>query len=144
MKTEKKESVLHDWVQELPFTQQALLVMATRGADGLCKNNPAKSILHYLRGTILKPAYPNFTGDCDGYMRTDYINFNPIVDLFFNDTDIYPMHFLMHLCHAAEVIGYKHPDETIRIYWSEFYFYFCHSLHMKRESKDELNARLFY
>lgn len=71
MKIESNESVLHEWVTMLPFTQQALLLLATRGPDNLPKGAPAKQVLHYLRGVVIKPAYPDFDGT-DGFMNVDY------------------------------------------------------------------------
>lgn len=142
MKTQKKQSVIKEWVSELPFTQQALLMLSLRGADGMPKYNSAKDVVHYMRDVILFPAYPNYTGEPEGFMRADYNQWNAVVNAFFNDTDAYPMHFLMHLIHSAEVVGYNHPDETIRVCWLSFYEYACQCFHMNPETKDQLNNRL--
>lgn len=153
MKKHDNESVLHDWVCALPFTQQALLILALRGPDGLPKESTAKCILHFMRGVVLKPAYPSFDGSCDGFMRTNYtvnilqtppeqLPWDVAMKRFFKDTDQYPMHFLMHLFHAAEVIAYNHPLENIRHYWWHFYMLACNSLHMVPETKEHLNERL--
>lgn len=149
MKQSANESVVHDWVTTLPFTQQALLMLALRGPDGSPKHSSAKRMLYYLRGIILKPAYPNFNGGLDGFMTTDYSFFNSDGDKFFSDTDSYPMHFLMHLFHAAEVVGYNYPEQTekeleIKTYWLHFYEYACKCFHMSPESKEQLFKRLFY
>jgi len=164
MKQSTKESVLHDWVMELPFTQQALLMLATRGPDGLPKETPAKLILHYLRGIVFKPAYPDFKG-ADGFMNIDYgeytcaqqshndgpdiifeygWKFKKIQNDFFKDVDSYPLHFYMHLIHAAEVIGYHYPDPKICELWLNFYIEACTNFHMCPETKYLLNNRLFY
>jgi len=143
MKADNKESVIHDWVSNLPFTQQALLMLSLRGPDGLPKHNTAKQIVYYLRGLILKPAYPDFEGK-DGFMCTKYGSFTDAAVDFWKDTDAYPMHFLMHIVHAAEVIGYNHPDETIRNHWFTFYANACKNLHMTPETMGELNNRLSY
>lgn len=141
MKEKPNESVIHDWVTALPFTQQALLMLALRGPDGLPKYTTAKYIIHYLRGAILKPAYPDFKNK-DGFMNIDYEQFPALVSSFFEDTDIYPMHFLMHIIHAAEVIGYNHPDDAIGSYWLAFYIRCCTAYHMNPETAKQLNKRL--
>ena len=142
MKTKTKQSVVKDWVSDLPFTQQALLMLSLRGADGMPKHNSAKDVVHFMRDVILHPAYSGYIGYPEGFMRADYDSFQVIVNNFFKDTDSYPMHFLMHLIHAAEVVGYNHPDKKIRTYWLSFYEYACKSFHMNPESKRQLNSRL--
>jgi hypothetical protein len=141
MKTTAKESVLMDWVTELPFMQQALLLLALRGPDGIEKYNTAKNIIRYMRSTVLKPA-GEYDGNQDGFMWKDWTNFFEYGNSFFYNTDQYPMHFLMHMIHAAEVIGYNHPDPGMRMYWEWFYFKACESYHMNPETKDQLNKRL--
>lgn len=142
MKTEPKQSAIKEWVFDLPFTQQALLMLALRGPDGLPKNTAAKNVVHFIRGVVLNAAYDNYTGEPEGFMRADYDNFMPCVHEMFNDMDAYPMHFLMHLIHAGEVIGYNHPDPTISGLWSHFYNVACHNFHMQPETKEKLNKRL--
>lgn len=158
------ESVLHDWVTELPFMQQALLMLATRGPDGLPKETPAKKILHYLRGLVFKPAYEDF-GKCDGFMNVDYgelayiqkshnndpdiatlfgWKFKEISQEFFKDVDSYPLHFYMHLVHASEVVGYNYSDENVAGLWHMFYKMACRGFHMNPETKEQLNERLKY
>jgi hypothetical protein len=142
MKTENKQSVIKDWVSELPFTQQALLMLSLRGADGMGKYNTAKEIVHYMRDVILHAAYPNYNGKPEGFMRGDYENWETIVKSFFIDVDAYPLHFYLHLIHAAEVVGYNHPDEEIAQCWLSFYLYACKRLHMNPETITGLNERL--
>jgi hypothetical protein len=142
MKTEQKQSVIKDWVSELPFTQQALLMLSLRGADGLGKYNSTKEVIHFMRDLVLHAAYPNYTGKPEGFMRADYKNWETVVKHFFNDIDSYPLHFYMHLIHASEVIGYNHPDEDIVQCWLSFYNYACHLFHMNPETKEQLNLRL--
>jgi hypothetical protein len=146
MKNLSKQSVVKDWVLELPFTQQALLMLSLRGPDGCSKYTPAKYICYFIRDVILHAAYPSYDGSFEpgGFMRNDYDNFAVEVDRFFEDIDGYPMHFLMHLIHASEVIAYNHPDELIRNNWLKFYLVACNNLHMHPETQKELIARLKY
>lgn len=140
------KSVVKDWVKELPLTQQAVLLLALRGPDGMAKQTGIKPMLHYLRGTVLHAAYPDYDETAEGksgdFMRGDYEHFNSNAGLFYADIDAYPMHFLMHLIHAAEIIGYHFPILVVRNYWKDFYYYFCKQLHMTPETKEQLNDRL--
>ncbi len=141
-KTQKIESVLHDWVHELPFQMQALLLTSIRGADGNTKHNPAKCIVRYLRGIVLKPA-----GNWDGtnnndFMWGEYDKFESFIDEFLEEPDSYPHHFIMHLTHCAEVIGYKLPKRKIAVKWLTFYNKICKSFHMTPETQSEMEARL--
>lgn len=141
-KSKHSESVLHDWVHTLTFQQQALLMTGMRGPDGSNKHNPAKEIVRFLRGAICKPA-----GDWDGLNNNDFVwgdyeVFNICAKSFFDDPDAYPHHFIMHLIHCAEVIGYKHPDIQIRHNWNWFYLKACKSLHMISETMADMDTRL--
>jgi len=141
-KTQKIESVLHDWVHTLTFQQQALLMTAMRGPDNAQKHCAAKSIVRYLRGIVLKPA-----GDWSGKNDNDFMwgerhLFYQYAGAFWGNHDEYPHHFIMHLLHSAEVVGYKHPDKQVRSQWNYFYVTGCNSFHMKPESEIEMDRRL--
>jgi hypothetical protein len=143
------ESVLHDWVCNLSFQQQALLMTAMRGPDGLEKHNTAKAIVRYLRGIVLKPAgawanhktMPVGKNDND-FMWGEYDYFESWAKGFFDDHDGYPHHFTMHLIHCAEVVGYKHPIDHIRHAWFTFYVNMCKAMHMGVESEAKMDERL--
>ena len=143
-KTKQRESVVHDWVQELTFQQQALLMTAMRGPDACTKHNVAKMIVRYLRGVVLKPA-----GDWSGFNDNDFMwgdysesLFIDAMNTFCEEHDEYPHHFIMHLAHCAEVVGYKHPDVRMRFYWGALYRKCCLAFHMKSETEEEMDKRL--
>ncbi len=141
-KKQKSETVLHAWVCNLTFQMQALLTTSMRGPDENNKYNAAKAIIRYLRGVILKPA-----GDWQGhndndFMWGDYGAFEKYADEFWQDHDEYPHHFIMHLIHCAEVVGYKHPEKKKAIFWKIFYRNACKSFHMMPETEKEMDARL--
>lgn len=157
----KEESVLHDWVHRLTFQMQALLLTAMRGPDENNKYNAAKAIIRYLRGIVIKPAGDWHGKNDNDFMWGEYIGkhvspagngfsettqdigtFRYYAGKFWEDHDEYPHHFIMHLVHCAEVAGYKHPDNTIRSLWLEFYLEACNAFHMNPESEDELDKRL--
>lgn len=141
-KTQKKESVLRDWVTELTFQMQALLLTAMRGPDAMQKENTAKCIIRYLRGTVIKPV-GNWTGFNDNsFMWGEYDLFHQYCRALLNDHDAYPHHFLMHLIHSAEVIGYLHHDSCIRSKWITFYYWCCDEFHMSVETRQDMEERL--
>lgn len=137
-----QESVLHDWVHELTFQMQALLLTAMRGPDENNKYNAAKAIIRYLRGAVIKPA-----GDWNGennndFMWAEYDQFKKWAFTFWQDHDEYPHHFIMHLVHCAEIVGYFYPIPAIAEHWKNFYWDACDAFHMNPETKEQLKKRL--
>lgn len=142
MKKKKYESVLHDWVHKLPFQMQALLMTAMRGPDALPKHNNAKAIIRYLRGVVAKPAGDWRKKNDNDFMWGDYRIFTAYVGKFWADHDEYPHHFIMHLFHCAEVVGYKHPDAQMRNFWKGFYYVGCTQFHLRPETEKQMDNRL--
>lgn len=143
------ESVLHDWVCGLTFQMQALLLTAMRGPDGNSKHNSAKAIVRYLRGIVIKPAgawahhREGVVGLNDNnFMWGEYDKFKAYANTFWDDHDEYPHHFIMHLLHCAEVVGYKHPDCIVSLNWTYFYVSGCESFHMDPETEVRMDKRL--
>jgi hypothetical protein len=67
---------------------------------------------------------------------------NEVVRTFFHHVDEIPHHFHLHFIHAAEVLGYKHPDQRIRNWWRWFYFKLTNDLHLNPESEERMDLRL--
>lgn len=141
-KTKLIEPVTYDWVHALSFQQQALLSTGHRGPDGCDKHNPGKAMIRYLRGVVSKPAENWSYGNDNDFMWGDYTLFKTWQRNFFEDPDGYPHHFIMHLIHCAEVVGYKHPDDVVRNLWHQFYLKAVHSFHMHPETAIEMDERL--
>lgn len=141
-KKKLNESVLHDWVHSLTFQMQALLLTAMRGPDENNKFNAAKSLIRYLRGVVIKPAGKWNGENNNDFMWGQYNKFEKEAAVFWQDHDEYPHHFIMHLVHCAEVVGYKHPNSLIRSHWRQFYIDACHSFHMREETEKQLDKRL--
>lgn len=136
------ETVLHDWVCQLTFQMQALLLTAMRGPDENNKYNAAKAIIRYLRGIVIKPAGGWNWKNNNDFMWGEYEYFDTHAKSFWEDHDEYPHHFIMHLIHCAEVAAYKHPDSFIAQYWVDFYLNACKSFHMNPETEKQMDARL--
>ena len=143
----KCSSVLQEWTEKLSFMQQSVLITATRGPDTLPKNHTAKDLCRWLRRcyllsafdktALLDPTDPrggNFTGPCS--------NIDKALRDYLSEIDGVPHHFHMHLVHAAEILGYKHPIPWIRGWWNSTYLLMVKDLHLRPESEDDLDRRL--
>lgn len=70
------------------------------------------------------------------------ITMNRFTKLFMNDLDQYPHHYIQHLKDAAQILGYKHPDEKIRAYWLNFYKTYCKEIAVLPEALESMDKRL--
>lgn len=143
-----KKCVLQDWVHELSFMQQSVLITATRGPDGIRKDHISKVLLRWLRRcymlsafdkTVLSDPYDprggSFTGPC-------IIELNEAVNTYLRSVDEIPHHFHLHLMHASEILGYKHPNLKIRNFWKGFYLRIVKDAHLNIESEEQMDKRL--
>lgn len=130
-------SVVKPWVFGLPFRMQSVLFSALRGCDTAKKHDASKALTRAIRGLLLNNADPSNTfisetGEVDPKK----------LDEFLWDLDAYPMHFIMHTAHAAEIIGFKHPDPKVQEYWKRVYFAVVKGLHLNPETQAQLDVRL--
>lgn len=175
-----RRSVLQEWVQDLPLMQQAVLISAIRGPDGLHKHHVSKHVLYWLRRSSLISAFSGrpvldpingqdktFTGVVkhpdpaedaafrrawfgDGFTHDHLMQsrrywefiLDGVADEYLCCVDEVPHHFHLHLMHAAEILGYKHPETWIRAWWCRFYIQLVYDAHMHPESADEMDRRL--
>ncbi|MCH8908916.1 MAG: hypothetical protein IH840_17665 [Candidatus Heimdallarchaeota archaeon] len=61
---------------------------------------------------------------------------------FAKNCDEYPLHFVLHLMHAIEVVGYKHPNAKTRTLFYEAYTTIVSGFHLRPESPEDLDARM--
>jgi hypothetical protein len=146
------KSVMQEWACDLTFMQQSVLITATRGPDGIRKDHIAKVLLRWFRRCFLYSAFEkkifidpyepgggSFTGPCE----TDFSgDLSETVDKYLNTIDELPHHFQLHFMHAAEILGYKHPNKEIRQWWFNFYFKIVEDAHLNIETEKELDYRL--
>lgn len=134
-------SVLQDWVTALPRRHQAALITACRGCDGVPKRDPSKVIVCALRAAYLIPADPSAVDRPGSFL---YVSSTLVTSMqaFASSHDEYPVHFFLHLLHAAQIVGYKHPDEIVRTDWRAFYEALVHKMHLAPEGEDDMDARL--
>lgn len=161
-------SVLQDWVTGLTFMQQTVLLAAIRGPDGQPKyGGGAKMLLRWYRRCVVKsamekrvitnpydPGGGSFSGPSIKELteqtrtHTDPLpdEWEPRMQEHINDylrqLDMLPHYYQMHFMHAAEIIGYKHPDQRIRTWWHNLYVTLVHDMHVWPETEEQLDQRL--
>lgn len=152
-------SALQPWVTELTIMQQSVLLGSVRGPDGVGKYHPAKYMLRWYRRCILlsaldqrvlttpiEPGGGSFTGPSVGEgtsLPLDWAGImDPVVADYLRSLDELPHHFQMHFLHAAEILGYKHPDPLIRRWWRWLYDRLVNDLHLHPETEEEMDRRL--
>jgi hypothetical protein len=143
-------SVQPEWCLALPIQQQSVLLLAARGPDGIAKAHPCKDIQRAYRGTVLiaaKYGRPLSWGEqADTFMSLGPISIDirwgEILTRFFDHADDLPHHFLMHLIHGAQIVGYKHPDKRFRDRWLHFYHTAVSEFHLNCETEEQMDRRL--
>ena len=133
------KSVLQDWVMTLGLRHQGVLVSAVRGCDPAPKHDPSKTFVRCYRGVILNA----FSEKAQTFIEhvshaEEVIRFTA----FRKNHDHCPLHYVFHLLHAIEIVGYKHPDYATQCRWHAYYRQFCRSLHVNPETEAQLDARL--
>jgi hypothetical protein len=132
-------SVIQEWVSELGLRHQGVLMSCVRGCDSVSKEDPTKAVARSLRAMILVSFDPEPTS------FIDYAPINVVYDRMnavLKDHDHYPVHYIMHLMHGSEIIGYKHPDYVWRDCCWWFYWRLCKCFHVTPETEEQLDARL--
>jgi hypothetical protein len=134
-------SVVKYWIAELSWKQQTVILSALRGCDGKSKEDISKPITRYFRNLVLENADNSST-----FMRTvdkcEIALMKTHFKTLLGDIDNYQMHFILHLFHAIEIVGYKCPDPEIKKFCHLRYLEFCETLHLKPEYEPENDARL--
>lgn len=130
-------NVLQNWLSDLTLRQQTVLLAAVRGPDGVDKNDISRRLVRALRATILRDACPG-----NGFMEEDWPTQAELRRDFLKRPDAYPLHWLVHFMHAAEVVAYEHPTEAVNMRWRFVYYDLCEALHVNPESREQMRARL--
>ncbi len=135
-------SILQDWVSDIGLRHQGALISIIRGCDSVGKEDVSKHLIRQIRGTFL-------VCHCGDPLKAktfieafDKQHCSRLMETFSKNTDHYPLHFVMHLLHSCEIIGYKHPDDEIRNLYNDFYHTLCNKFHLNGESETQLDERL--
>lgn len=105
-------SILQVWVEELSLREQGVLLCVARGCDLTPKfplDSPERKLVAYVRHCFMVPADPR---EVD-YQPGSFMSASPPIDFRPSCVGHYPLHWVMHLVHALEVIAYRHPDPDI-------------------------------
>lgn len=68
--------------------------------------------------------------------------FAEVQNVYLRHVDEMPHHFQLHLMHAAEIVGYKHPSSVVRCWWRAFYEKIVNDAHLVPESEERMDYRL--
>lgn len=123
-------SILQDWVMELPLREQGSLLAAVRGCDLTPKfplNSPERKLVAFVRWTFMVPADER---EID-YQPGSFMSRVPPQDFRPSSVGHYPLHWVMHVVHALEVIGFRHPDTIVADICCDLYVAFCLSFHVR-------------
>lgn len=135
------QSMLRDWVQELPLREQGVLLSGMRGCDVAPKvplDSPERQLVSYLRYVVCHPNEESEVGAAQGaYMQPE-----PPRDWTPSEFGHYPQHWYAHVMHAFQVVGYRHPEGAVRAVAEPIYRRFVHSLHLEPESFKVMVERL--
>lgn len=149
--------VTQEWTHDLPCMQQTVLLTAVRGPDGVAKYHPCKYLIRWFRRCVLlgaldhnvfkdphDPRGGSFTGPSyEGDRLVEWEEpMNRVVERYLQSLDELPHHFQLHFMHAAEIIGYKHPDLRIRHWWNWLYRELVKDMHLSIETEADLDYRL--
>lgn len=141
------QSVLQDWVMELPLREQGTILTAIRGCDvapkewvpetGRVVDTQERRLTAFIRYCCLNPADVREI-DVPGsfFQSTGPLPFKP------SGLGHYPLHWVSHIMHTFEVIAYRHPAPAIAGGAWQYYLSIVHSLHLNVETREQMSARL--
>lgn len=132
------QSVLQDWVMTLGLRHQGAILGGLRGCDTAPKHDPSKLLVRCLRCEVLVPFCGDAARSASYIEQVSETTLRDRMRDVLKNCDHYPQHYLAHLLHAAEVIGYKKPSAP----WLWFYQELCRGWHLHPESEAELDKRL--
>ncbi len=134
------QSVLQDWVMELPLREQGTLLTAVRGCDVAPKrpyDSLERRLVAAIRCSFMNPADPREVDIPGSFFSTDIPTPGQLSGI-----GHYPQHWFSHVWHAVEVLGYRHPCRDSREKWHAFYLAMCHDQHASPEPRETMIARL--
>lgn len=162
--TRVNRPVMQDWVCALSLMQQSVLLSAIRGCDGISKYHKSKHIVKWYRRCVLisafegkaltspdQPGGGSFTGpiisvpiEATDEERGLIVEtaLQKAADSFLDSRDELPAHYQTHFMHAAEIIGYKHPNKEIAGFWNRLYIRMVHAYHLWPETEEQMDQRL--
>lgn len=136
--------VIRPWLSDagLSLKMQSVLFSALRGCDTVSKEDASKPLVRAVRAAIMRDAEEQHRAPGFGSIFLNGDLTDETVRKFTDDLDHYPVHFVMHLAHACEIIAFKHPDRAYREPFLRAYNGIAEALHLLPESAEHLDLRL--
>lgn len=125
--------VLQKWVQELTWKEQSAILTSIRGSDEFYIPQ-LRSLVRWIRRTTLYDADLNGTFVKHGALPSKG-ELKPCLEYM-------RVHFVSHLMHTLEIIGYRCPDDDIAEIAEGYYVNMCDILHCNPETREEMDVRL--
>lgn len=135
------QSVLQDWVMDLPLREQGVLLTGARGCDVAPKlplDSTERQLVCFLRYCFMNPADPREVDFEPGAFFCS----SPPERWKASELGHYPLHWVAHLMHCFEVVSYRHPRQEIAAEADRIYTKIVGSLHLGVELFDEFVERL--
>lgn len=140
--TARRNPILQDWVTFLGLRHQGVLLTGVRGCDTAPKDDPSKLFARCVRNMILRPHCGDAAKAVSFIEAVDDATLTKRFRDFIKNCDHYPHHYVMHMVHVVEIIGYDHPDKDVCKIWTGFYYAMCSALHMNPEPRGIMDDRL--
>lgn len=134
-------SVLKAWVMDLGLREQGTLMTAIRGCDLSPKyplDSPEKNVTAFIRCAVMVAFDPREIDAAKGcFMQTK-------LDQTFKLSSLeqYPLHWVIHVLHALEIIGYRSIEFEFAQQARAAYLKMVQALHLNPETVEEMAARL--
>ncbi len=132
-------NILKPWTEKLGLRHQGVLMSVIRGCDNAPKEDPAKDLARCIRYVLLN-SFSDKPSSFIENVNDEELKRRMVAVL--RSHDQYPVHYIMHLLHATEIIGYCHPDEDVGDRWLWFYQNLCKCFHVNPELPVQLDDRL--
>lgn len=140
------KSVLQDWVMELPLREQGTLLTAVRGCDDEPKTwvstgvaySPGRRLTAFIRYCFMNPADKR---EID-YAEGSFFRSEPPYPFKPSEFGHLPQHWYSHAMHALEIIGYRHPDNLLKLRAFGMYHEMVKNLHLNIENFEQMVERL--
>jgi hypothetical protein len=134
-------SVTQDWVQQLPWKMQSVLMTATRGPDE-ARHPGVKVLNRWIRGQLFHDADPANPFIKNGDDPIDLVS-DEFLSGVEHELEYLAVHYFGHLIHALEIIGYTHPDCDVQEIGMGVYRELClRILHLPVEGYSVFASRL--
>ena len=127
-------SVLQEWVQQLSWKKQTVLIGANRAPDVLTTLK-LKQVTIWLRSKVLNNADP-----MTGFMHGALLGL-PLLEHLDREFERLPLHSAHHIMLAMQVIGQEGPNEEARADAWKFYTDCVRAQHLNPETRGQYDER---